>query len=49
MQNNTVFDNMNTNKIEAKVNGYNYPQEDFKCDFSDANEDYFKVYEQFYN
>ena len=42
-----VFDHMNTNKIEVRVNGYKYPQEDFKCDFSDANKDYSNAYQRF--
>ena len=46
-QNNVVFDHMNTNRIEVRVNGYKYPQENFKCDFSDANEDYSNAYQRF--
>ena len=40
MQNNILFDHMNTDRIEVRVNRYKYPQEDLKCDFSNANEDY---------
>ena len=46
-QNNIVFDHMNTNRTEVRVNGYKYPQEFFRCDFSDANEDYSNVYPLF--
>ena len=42
-----VSDHTNTERIEVRVNGYKYPQEDFKCDFSDANEDYSNTYQQF--
>ena len=42
-RNNMVFDHMNTNRIEVRVNGYKYPQEDLNCDFSNANEDYSKT------
>ena len=46
-QNNMVFDHMNTNRIEVRVNGYKYPQEDLKCDFSNTNEDYSNTFQQF--
>ena len=29
MQNNMVVDHVNTNRIEMRVNGYGYPNEDF--------------------
>ena len=34
-ENNIVFDHINTDKIEMRVNGYIYPQEDFKHVFSE--------------
>ena len=46
-QNNMVFDHLNTNITEVRVNGYKYPQEDFKCVFSDDNEDYSNAYQRF--
>ena len=33
-QNNIVFDHMNADRIEVRVNGYKYPQGDFKWDSS---------------
>ena len=42
-----VFDHLITNIIEVSVNGYKYPQEDSKCHFSDANEDYSTSYLRF--
>ena len=46
-QNNTVFDHMNMNRTEVRVNGYKYPQEDLKCDFSTNNRDYSDIYQRF--
>ena len=46
-QNNMVLDHMNTIRIEERINVYNYPEEDFQFDFSDANEDYSNGYQQF--
>ena len=43
--NNTVLDHINADRIEVTVNGYKYPQEDFRCDFGDANEDYSNAYQ----
>ena len=43
-QNYMVFGNINTNRIEVRVNGYKCPQEDFKCDISEANEIYPNAY-----
>ena len=45
--NNMVFDSRNANRIEVRVNGYKYPQETFKSDFSDANKDFSKTHHQF--
>ena len=47
LQNNMVFDHMNIEKIEVRVNGYKYPQEELKCDFSNDNEDYSNAYQRF--
>jgi len=44
-QNNMVFNHMNTNRIEVRLNGYKYPQEDFESDFSDINKDYSNAYQ----
>ena len=30
-----------------RINGYKYQQEDFKCDFSGADEDYSNAYQRF--
>jgi len=38
---------MNIKRIEVRVNGYKYPQEDSKCDFSDGKEQYSNAYQQF--
>ena len=46
-RNNMVFDHMNINRIEMTVNGYEYPQEYFKCDFSEAKEDYSNAYQRY--
>ena len=45
MQNNMVFDHMNTGRMEVRVNGY--PQEDLNCDFINANDDYSNAYQRF--
>ena len=42
-----VFDHTNTDRIEVRVNGCEYPQEDFKQGFSDANEDCSIAYKRF--
>ena len=36
-----VSDHKNSNRIEASVSRYKYPQEDFNCKFSNANENLF--------
>jgi len=42
-----VVDHNNTDRIEVTVNGYKYPQEDMKYNFSKANKDYSNVYQRF--
>ena len=46
-QNNMVNDNMNTYRIKVRLNGYEYPQDDFKCDFSYLSQDYSSAYQRF--
>ena len=45
-QNSIIFGPMNTNRIEERVREYKYLQEDFKWDFNDANEYYYKAYQR---
>ena len=42
-----VFDHINMNRIEVRVNGYKYPQEDLKYYFSKNNEDYSDANQRF--